>query len=145
MKPITPEWVVKAEADLVSAEREYRARKAPNYDAACFLAQQCIEKYLKARLQEASVPFGKTHDLVALLDQLQPVEPLWIPLKALLAPISAYAVMFRYPGQSATREEAKVAIERARRVRELARTSLGLSPKRAGHHRRSGRSPSKRR
>ena len=145
MKPITPEWVVKAEADLLSAEREYRARKAPNYDAACFLAQQCIEKYLKACLQEASVPFGKTHDLVALLDQLEPIEPLWMPLKPLLAPISAYAVAFRYPGRSATREEAKVAIKHARRVRELARTSLRLSPKGTGRHRRSARSPSKRR
>jgi hypothetical protein len=32
MKPITPEWVAKAEADLSSAQREYLARKAPNYD-----------------------------------------------------------------------------------------------------------------
>jgi len=39
MKPITLEWVAKAEGDWDSAQREYRARQRPNYDAACFHAQ----------------------------------------------------------------------------------------------------------
>ena len=39
--------------DFKSAGREMRARKDPNYDAACFFVQQCVEKHLKARLQEA--------------------------------------------------------------------------------------------
>ena len=51
------EWLDKAEADFVSAGREYRARKQPNYDAACFFAQQCLEKYLKARLTDAATRF----------------------------------------------------------------------------------------
>ena len=34
MRPITSEWVAKAEADLVTAERELRAEQSPNYDAA---------------------------------------------------------------------------------------------------------------
>ena len=50
MKVTTREWIEKAEADYVSAGREYRARNRPNFDAACFFAQQCIEKYLKGRL-----------------------------------------------------------------------------------------------
>jgi HEPN domain-containing protein len=57
MKRITLEWVAKAEGDLHSCERECRSRKYPNYDSACFHAQQCVEKYLKARLQEASIPY----------------------------------------------------------------------------------------
>ena len=40
MKPITLEWVAKAEGDWNTAQREYRARQRPNYDAACFHAQQ---------------------------------------------------------------------------------------------------------
>ena len=44
MKPLTREWVDKAEGDFVTVTREYRARKSPNYDAACFHAQQCAEK-----------------------------------------------------------------------------------------------------
>jgi len=50
MKPLTSEWVEKAEGDLATAKREIRVRKAPNFDAVCFHAQQCAEKYLKALL-----------------------------------------------------------------------------------------------
>jgi HEPN domain-containing protein len=67
MKPITLEWIAKAEGDYIAAQREARARKRPQYDIACFLAQQCAEKYLKARLEEAGIRFGKTHNLLALL------------------------------------------------------------------------------
>lgn len=68
MKVTTREWIEKAEADYVSAGREYRARNRPNFDAACFFAQQCIEKYLKGRLAEAGCVIPKTHDLSVLLD-----------------------------------------------------------------------------
>ena len=44
-------------------ERESRVRKSPNYDGVCFHAQQCIEKYLKAKLVEADIDFPKTHNL----------------------------------------------------------------------------------
>ena len=71
MQPLTTEWINKAEGDLVTARRELRARTAPNYDTACFHAQQCAEKYLKALLQEAETPFGKTHNLSLLLDLLK--------------------------------------------------------------------------
>jgi HEPN domain-containing protein len=57
MKPLTREWVEKAEKDWGSLNREIRVRKNPNYDAACFFAQQCVEKYLKARLVEAGIYF----------------------------------------------------------------------------------------
>lgn len=47
MTPLTREWVMKADGDYATASRELRARKQPNYDAACFHAQQCAEKDLK--------------------------------------------------------------------------------------------------
>ncbi|MBL6830269.1 MAG: HEPN domain-containing protein [Pirellulales bacterium] len=50
----------------MSAPREFRARNYPNYDDALFFSQQCIEKYLKARLAEAGQPISRTHDLAAL-------------------------------------------------------------------------------
>lgn len=50
MKPMTTEWVAKAEGDFAMVLREARARKNPCYDGACFHAQQCAGKYLKARL-----------------------------------------------------------------------------------------------
>ncbi|MDI9570594.1 MAG: HEPN domain-containing protein [Pseudomonadota bacterium] len=63
MKPITREWIDKGEGDFATARRELRARKDPNYDACCFHAQQCIEKYLKACLQEQEIPFERIHHL----------------------------------------------------------------------------------
>ena len=56
MKPITTEWVSKAEGDFLLLERESLVTENPNYDGICFHAQQCVEKYLKARLCEADVP-----------------------------------------------------------------------------------------
>jgi HEPN domain-containing protein len=43
MHPLTIEWVEKAEGDFATAQREVHARKSPNYDAACFHAQQCAK------------------------------------------------------------------------------------------------------
>lgn len=127
MKPSTQEWVDKAEADFASARRELRARRQPNYDAACFHAQQCIEKYLKARLVEAGVRFTKTHDLEQLLDLNLPHEPLWEPFRAKLVELSTFAVAFRYPGESATRELAKTAVADCAAIRKTIRTNLGLA------------------
>jgi len=126
MKPLTREWVQKAEEDYISAQREHRARKFPNYNAACFFAQQAIEKYLKARLQEADIEFGKTYDLIELLDLIKTVEPLWRPYRPTFRPISAYAVQFRYPGETASKEEAKDALKICREFRRVVRQSLGL-------------------
>lgn len=81
MKPITREWISKAEGDWTSSVILFRSRKHPNYDGACFHTQQCAEKYLKARLEEAGITFGKTHDLEKLLSLALKVEPSWNVLK----------------------------------------------------------------
>jgi HEPN domain-containing protein len=60
MKPTTAEWIIKAEGDYLTARRELAVKDNPNHDAVTFHAQQCAEKYLKARLIEAGVPFPKT-------------------------------------------------------------------------------------
>ena len=52
MNPLTLEWIEKAEGDFGTAQRELSAAAPRNYDAVCFHAQQCAEKYLKAALQE---------------------------------------------------------------------------------------------
>jgi HEPN domain-containing protein len=50
MNDVVEEWIFKAEGDFTTAERELVATVAPNYDAVCFHAQPCAEKYLKALL-----------------------------------------------------------------------------------------------
>ncbi len=127
MNPLTSEWVEKAEGDFATALRELRARKAPNYDAACFHAQQCAEKYLKAWLQEQNTPFGRTHNLPALLDLIVPAEPSWELLRPTLRALSVYAVDYRYPGHSANKILAREAVELCREVRQWVRRDLGLN------------------
>jgi HEPN domain-containing protein len=126
MKPLTHEWVEKAEEDFISAQREYRARKRPNYNATCFFVQQRIEKYLKARLQEADIEFSKIHDLVKLLELAVLVEPLWDAHRPTFRYVSAYAVSFRYPGENAEKDEARDALKICRAFREAVRLSLNL-------------------
>ncbi|MBT0664119.1 HEPN domain-containing protein [Geobacter pelophilus] len=113
MQPLTIEWIQKAEGDLATAHRELRARTAPNYDAACFHAQQCAEKYLKALLQETEKPFGKTHNLSLLLDLLKERYPTLELIRPTLAILNAYSVEYRYPGESADKEVARKAVKLA--------------------------------
>lgn len=126
MKPLTAEWIEKAEEDWVSLLRSYRARKDPSYNVACFHAQQCAEKYLKARLVEAGVAFPKTHDLLLLLTLVQPIEPNWAILQPELDTLNKYAIAYRYPGQVASKADAKEAVKDCRTVRQTIRTSFGL-------------------
>lgn len=126
MKPLTREWIEKAEQDWGSLHREIRARKNPNYDAACFFAQQCVEKYIKARLVEADIYFKKVHDLSYLLGLTESIEPLWISYEQEMRLLTDYAVEFRYPGASADLEIAKLAQKICKSFRTAARQSMGL-------------------
>ena len=126
MKPLTREWVNKAEGDYATAARETRARRSPNYDAACFHAQQCVEKYLKALLQEYGVAFGRTHNLEALLMPLLGRHPEWAAMRPALRELTGYAVETRYPGESSDKEMARQALVLCRRARSRIRAALRL-------------------
>jgi HEPN domain-containing protein len=126
MNLLTREWVNKAEGDFATAERELSVTADANYDAVCFHAQQCIEKYLKARLQEAGISFGRTHDLSALLDLTLPVEPAWDGMRPDLQALTVFAVAYRYPGDTADESEAREAVMKCRAIRLMIRTALRL-------------------
>ncbi|MDD5139133.1 MAG: HEPN domain-containing protein [Verrucomicrobiales bacterium] len=103
-----------------------RRRKEIVPDAACLFCQQCVEKYLKARLLEAGIPFPRTHDLLQLLNLCAPVEPLWLAYAKVVDAMTDFAVDFRYPGQSATLRQAKLALKHCRSLRAEVRRGLGL-------------------
>ncbi|MGH9855885.1 MAG: HEPN domain-containing protein [Blastocatellia bacterium] len=126
MKQSTMEWIEKAEGDWDVAQRVYRARKKTNYDAACFHVQQCVEKYLKARLNEVGIVFDKTHNLSDLLDILLPIEPTWTPLRPVVHPFTKYAILYSYPGYNATRIEAKTVLADCCEARRVIRATFGL-------------------
>lgn len=91
--------MLKAEADYDVVLLLRRSRKPSRFDTIRFHCQQCAEKYLKARLQEAGQRFPKTHDLVALLAGLAAIEPAWQTMQAELAALTDAAVEFRYPNR----------------------------------------------
>lgn len=126
MKPLTRDWVKKAENDFKVAAQVLRRRKDPLPDAVCFHCQPCVEKYLKARLVEAGISFPKSHDLFLLVNLVVVVEPRWLAFASAAKAITNYAVDFRYPGHSATRREARSAMKHSRIIRSAVRRSLGL-------------------
>lgn len=128
LKPLVKEWVEKAEGDYATAQRELRVKKSPNYDAVCFHAQQCAEKYLKALLQDAGIRSGKTHNLPALLNLLVAQKPLLESIRSRIILLNEYAVEFRYPGESADKPLAREAMENSRELRIILRAALGLTP-----------------
>ena len=67
---VIKEWVGKAEGDYRAATHLFTAEDATTYDAVCFHAQQCVEKYLKAILVDHSLPVPKTHDIGKLFGLL---------------------------------------------------------------------------
>lgn len=126
MNALIAEWIEKADGDYFTAQREFRARKNPNYDAVCFHCQQSVEKYLKAFLQEHAVVFPKTHSLIELLELCLPVDTTFELQRDLMIKLERYAVHYRYPGQSADKDEARAALNALKLLRRVVRDRLGL-------------------
>lgn len=126
MKAATRDWVQKAEHDFLAALDLGRRRKLPLHDMVCFHCQQAAEKYLKARLEEAAIHFPKTHDLESLLHLLMPLEPLWAALLPATRRLKPFGVLIRYPGNDATKTQAKQALLDCKVIRAETRLSLRL-------------------
>jgi HEPN domain-containing protein len=124
MKPLTLEWVNKADDDFAIAGREIRVRKHPVYDAVCFLAQQCVEKYLKAYLQETDQEIPRIHNLIDLLKLCSEIDNSLGLFQADLWILERYAVRVRYPSVSAEKEEARAAFKIAKAMRDVLRQRL---------------------
>jgi HEPN domain-containing protein len=119
MNPLTREWLAKAEEDYHLVITLLRRKKLPA-NSICFHAQQAAEKYLKAVLQERQTRFGRTHDLIALLELLG-ADAGSLPLLADdLRHLSGFAVISRYPGFNAVAKEARDASAAMKRIRAAA-------------------------
>ena len=120
------EWIEKAEEDRHVALTLRRLRRYPTHNAVCFHAQQCVEKYLKAILEKHGLIIRKIHALPVLLDQCAEVHPMLATMRSDMVLLSVYAVEFRYPGESATVEDATEAISIMKRSCLNLRMALGL-------------------
>ncbi|HCP31672.1 TPA: DNA-binding protein [Candidatus Acetothermia bacterium] len=127
MNELVREWIEKAEADIRTAEREAVVTDRPNWDAVCLHAQQSVEKYLKAILQQKRIPFHKTHDLSSLAEPLLPTYPEWEALSDSLKRLSLFAAELHYSGEAASKQDAMQAVEAMRQWCSRLREPLGIS------------------
>ena len=118
-------WLAHAEDDLNAAQKLMRGKKPSTYGA-CFHAQQCAEKYMKAMLVFAGKRFPMTHDLVHINNLLQQSGIDTGISEDTLELLSSYAVRARYDEEPLEMADAKEALQIAKAVRKFARQHLGL-------------------
>jgi HEPN domain-containing protein len=95
MKQTTLEWLSLAEEDLMAAKS--LASNVRLCNIAAFHCQQCIEKCLKAFLEEKELGTVKSHDLIRLL-KLTGLSMNEVDME-LLAIINEVYIDARYPGE----------------------------------------------
>ncbi|HJW09952.1 MAG TPA: HEPN domain-containing protein [Holophagaceae bacterium] len=125
MKASSQEWIEKAEADWRTARREFTADE-PNFDAVCFHAQQCVKKYLHARMDEAEIPAPLTHHLGVLLALCVDAEPSWDQFREQARTLTANTIQLQHPGPCAPEDQAQASLDAAGPIRVAARKSFGL-------------------
>ena len=96
------EWLQRARADLESAAVLIKSQPA-HPDTALFHCQQAAEKAWKGFLFWHDVPFRKTHDLRELGGACAPVDGSLVDLALRTEDLTAFAWVFRYPGESEER------------------------------------------
>jgi HEPN domain-containing protein len=115
-------WLRKAESDRIAVDALVTAG---SLDAACFHAQQAVEKYLKAYLIDRQREFPFTHNLSKLLSECVAFDPGFSELDGTIAPLTPYAVELRYDEQFwPTLEAARQAQDAVAQIREFVRTRL---------------------
>ncbi|MCE4613127.1 MAG: HEPN domain-containing protein [Desulfurococcales archaeon] len=123
-------WLAEAEVDLGRAERAFNNN---DYALAAFMSQQACEKAFKAAyLALARSIYPRTHDLTNLYDGIRGFLSLGERIESMLAEVSQYYTIARYPNaglerpsRSITRMQAERALEVAREVVRVAREKIG--------------------
>jgi len=120
-------WFQKAENDLLNVHNNLQAEQYAS-DTVCFHCQQAAEKYLKGFLTWHQVSFVKTHDLLALLNQIKQITDAEIEtLSSHLLLLDRYSVSVRYPQEyeeDPDEQEVQEAVAAAYAVRAWVRSQL---------------------
>jgi HEPN domain-containing protein len=100
----------------------------PVTDTACFHAQQCVEKCLKAFLTAKGKHIEKTHSLPRLVEMCGDLDKDFEKLKETSIELTDYAVVVRYPDdwRDITVEETESAAKRAKAAMEFVRSKLSV-------------------
>jgi HEPN domain-containing protein len=119
-------WLQKADADA-RAMHLVMEGDDPLTGIACFHAQQCAEKCLKAFLTAHERVVEKTHDLTDLHELCVEVESDFRTFEEVCSELTGYAVEVRYPGEEdPSVEQARTMIEAADRISRFTRDALDL-------------------
>lgn len=122
---LSGQWLKKAAEDLVVA----RLVLPEDHTAhACFLAQQCIEKALKAYLIDKANDYPRVHKLVDLLGKCEAHDAEFARFLNDCIVVDQYYIPTRYPdgvpgglpGGTPSEEQAREAIAAAERILALA-------------------------
>jgi HEPN domain-containing protein len=121
------EWLIRAERDLLMAERSLQGLPILG-EAAAFHAQQAAEKALKGFLAAHDRRFSRTHDLLELFTLCESIDSQFSQFLNSGRILTPYAVRFRYPGGPLEPEvaEAQQALDLAREIVDFVRRQLSL-------------------
>jgi HEPN domain-containing protein len=124
---IAAAWIRKAENDLLAVDNNLASAQVP-FDVVCYHCQQVAEKYLKALLVSLGVQPSRTHDLLALLQDVRTylTETPSDQIENSCIILNPYAIEVRYPDNDSnpTTEDCQEARSAAETVRQWARGYL---------------------
>ena len=120
-------WIHKAEADYQAARILLRQRKTLLPDNICWNCQQSAEKYLKAYLVRHAIDYPRRHDLVQLGNLCADADPDFTLVAGGIAILDQFGTDIRYPGVSASPQDARQAFDALKQVRAFVRARLGLA------------------
>jgi HEPN domain-containing protein len=120
------DWTRKADADLAAAYRLANG-EPPLPDQTGFFCQQSAEKYLKAFLLSYGEIPPRTHDVDVLVELCTVLDSDFGQLQNVVAGLTEFAVIFRYPEEWSDEAWAVDAMGKAEQVRDLVRRKLGLN------------------
>lgn len=121
-----------AQKSVREAEEDYQVAVTthhgprPFHNTVCFHCKQAAEKYLKRLLEENDLAVPKIHDLDEVCGLLLSTYGSLRRLRRGLSFLTRFAVAPRYLGDDANKREAVVAVRCAGKVRNEARSWLGL-------------------
>ena len=93
--PVVNEWIARAERHWRMAEQ--MAGLTISYQSGLFLAQLCLETYLRAALIAQGVDSRKCRDLQILSDKLRVPIPGWQPNPEMLHTLTLGAIAYLQP------------------------------------------------
>lgn len=91
---LAQQWLDRATEDLAVARLVHKERHASH---ACFLAQQCIEKSLKAYFLSRTNAYPRAHRLVDLLAECEKPQHEFVQFRDACIVVDQYYIPTRYP------------------------------------------------